>query len=237
MKWFVHYDEKILGPFSKEHILQDLKKGNISYSSYIWSKGQVEWMSASDWENNLDTIMAKSEEPGQKWRLKTPEGIQENLSFNQVLEKLKTMEDFQMVATAPAQSQEWMPIYHSYPFMEALNLSRRSHLRAPLMGLAKVIHKESRFSYIVKTATIGQGGLGVYGLGANFQPGDQVSLKIESIDLCPNPLNLNGIIAYNTAQGFVGIRFDELHAEPASIIVNYVRRFREVEEEELKEAA
>ena len=225
MTWFVHHDEKILGPFSTDKILQDLKDGEISYGAYIWSKGQVEWIPVSDWESNLDKLTELSSGSHKKWKLRTPKEVTENLKFDEVVDQLKVMDNFKMVAVAPDDSSEWTPVYSSYAFMEALNLSRRNFLRAPLMGLAKVTRDVSRFSYVVKTATIGQGGVGVYGLGPNFEPGTQVNLRIESEDLSTS-INVEGTVVYNTSQGFLGIRFGKLQAESSAVIIDYMKRFQ-----------
>ena len=225
MTWFVHHDEKILGPFATEKILTDLKDGEISYGAYIWSKGQVEWVPISEWENNLDKLTAQSDGTNKKWKLRTPAEVTENLDFDSVVELLKSMDNFQMVAVSPQGDTNWMPVYSSYPFMEALNLSRRNFLRAPLMGLAKVTRDASRFSYVVKTATIGQGGIGVYGLGPNFEPGTQVTLRVESEDMSAT-INVAGTVVYNTSQGFIGIRFGELQAESTAVIIEYMKRFQ-----------
>ncbi len=225
MTWFVHHDEKILGPFTTDKILQDLKDGEISYGAYIWSKGQVEWIPVSDWESNLDKILSQSGSDQKKWQLRTPKKVIEDLSFDDVVEELKVMDNFQMVAVSPQGGSDWTPVYSSYPFMEALNLSRRNFLRAPLMGLAKVTRDGSRFSYVVKTATIGQGGVGVYGLGPNFEPGTHVTLRVESEDL-ETSVSVNGTVVYNTSQGFIGIRFGEIQAESTAVIINYMKRFQ-----------
>jgi hypothetical protein len=234
MTWFVHHDEKILGPFSTEKILADLKDGELSYGAFIWSKGQVEWIPISDWENNLEKILAHSGADHKEWKLRTPKDVKENLSFDNVVDQLKTMDNFQMVAVAPQDSPDWTPVYSSYAFMEALNLSRRNFLRAPLMGLAKVTRDGSRFSYVVKTATVGQGGLGVYGLGPNFEPGTHVSLKVESEDL-ETTITVNGTVVYNTSQGFVGLRFGELTAEGSAVIIEYMKRFQQASPKEQAE--
>lgn len=238
MTWFVHHDEKILGPFTTEKIIKDLKEGELSYAAYIWSKGQVEWIAISDWESNLDNLRAAQESNGHLWKLRTPKSVTDDLSFDQVVEELKGMDNFQMVAVAPSDSEQWTPIYSSYTFMEALNLSRRNFLRAPLMGLAKITRDASRFSYVVKTATIGKGGLGVYGLGPNFEPGTTVQIKIESEDLSAS-LSTNGTVVYNTAQGFIGIRFGEMQAETSAIIIEYLKRFHvdEVDDDDFEDVA
>ncbi len=236
MTWFVHHDEKILGPLTTDKILKDLKDGEISYGAYIWSKGQVEWLPLSEWEENLDNLSALTNGSQKLWKVRTPKGTVENLTFESVVSQLKGLEGLQMVAVSPQDSNQWVPVYSSYPFMEALNLSRRNFLRAPLMGLAKVTKNASRFSYVVKTATIGQGGMGVYGLGPNFEPGTQVALKIESEDL-GGPVHVNGTVVYNTDQGFIGIRFGEIQAESTAIILDYMKRFQLESADSKNEAA
>jgi hypothetical protein len=225
MLWFIHYDNNIQGPLSTEQIQAQLKSGEISYSAHIWGKGQVEWQPLSSWEDHLQQEFAKADYEQQKWKLReTHIDITENLSFDEVLAQLKEIVDLQRVAVCPQNEDQWTPIYSSYIFMEALGLSRRSCLRAPLMGLAKVSRCDSRFSYVVKTSTIGPGGVGLYGLGSNFSPGLPVQLRLESQDL-HGSIHVNGVIKYHTDQGFVGIAFDQLPAEAKGLIVDYVNRF------------
>ena len=152
--------------------------------------------------------------------------MKDGMTFDEVIATLQQLKTFQFVSVSPNDEEDWVPVYSSYTFMEALKMSRRNFLRAPLMGLAKVTKEGSRFSYVVKTATVGQGGLGVYGLGPNFEPGTQVQVKVESEDLNAS-LSLVGTIVYNTDKGFVGIRFSDLSAEATSIILDYCRRFKE----------
>lgn len=233
MTWFVHHDEKILGPFTSTKILQDLKSGEISYGAYVWSKGQVEWIPVSDWEINLDALVAQSDSSKQKWKLRTPDETFENVDFAEVVKKLKAMENLNRVTVSQQNATQWVPIYSSYAFMEALNLSRRNFLRAPLMGLAKVTKLGSRFSYVVKTASLGQGGIGVFGLSPHFDSGMLVNIRIESEDLSCS-INVNGSVVYNTDKGFIGIRFGDLPAESVAVIIEYLKRFHETEEQSQK---
>ncbi|MCJ8275877.1 MAG: DUF4339 domain-containing protein, partial [Bdellovibrionales bacterium] len=68
MTWFIHHDEKILGPFDTETVLADLQTGELSYSAYIWAKGQVEWVPIAEWESNLDSLISPAERPNQQWK-------------------------------------------------------------------------------------------------------------------------------------------------------------------------
>ena len=237
MTWFVHFDEKIMGPYSTQKVLESLASGDISYSAYIWAKGQVEWVPVSEWEENLETYsVADSHKPDQLWKIRSGEQTTTSLTKDDTVQLLKGMENFQHVLVSPDNEDKWTPVYSSYMFMEALNLSRRHFLRAPLMGLAKVTRKGSRFSYVVKTATIGQGGLGIYGLGPNFEPGTSIELKVESEDLNAS-LNLSGVIVYNTDKGFLGVRFSDLSAEANAVILDYIHRFQENESKTDKKAS
>lgn len=238
MTWFVHFDEKIIGPFPTEKILKDLESGEISYSAYIWAKGQVEWVPISEWEENLeDFSVSHAQKPDQLWKIRSGDHVTTSLTMNDAVELLKELPNFQQVFVSTNDDEEqWTPIYSSYMFMEALNMSRRNFLRAPLMGLAKITRKGSRFSYVVKTATIGQGGLGVYGLGPNFESGTAIEIKVESEDLSSS-LNLGGTIVYNTDKGFIGVRFSELSAESSAVILDYIRRFNDGLEDSDKKAS
>jgi len=232
MKWFLNINDQIQGPFSAEQILTNFKNGSIPYSSHVWAKGQIEWLPITEWEEHYDklTQAAVGAQAEQIWKIKFSEGrIEERLKMPMALDILKKKSTLKNVLVCPQGESEWIPIYSSHMFMEALNLSRRSYQRAPLLGLAKVTRSESRFSYVVKTAVIGQGGLGVHGLGSNFQVGTNVTIKVESESLTA-PLNVQGEIVYSTPQGFSGVSFEKISAEARSIILGYVKKFEASDE-------
>jgi|GEM_PF-4720266 len=104
------------------------------------------------------------------------------------------------------------------------------------MGLAKITRQTSRFSYVVKTATLGQGGMGVYGLGSNFEVGTEIQIKVESEDLSA-PLNVTGKVVYNTDKGFVGISYKNISAEGKAIILDYINRFMETSDLNIEAAS
>ena len=236
MIWFIHSNEKILGPFSIENILERLQSGDLSYEGYIWSKGQAEWVALADWETNIEKYRDLNNESEKSWKVRTPNGTQGDLEFQEVLAFLKRMKSYEMVAVAPNDSNEWTPLYSSFAFMEALKLSRRNFLRAPLMGLAKVTRSTSRFSYVVKTSTIGQGGIGIFGLGTQFEAGTKVQLRVESEDLNA-PLNLTGAVVYSSDKGHVGIKFEDVPAESNAVILDYMKRFTDPNSKDVDGAA
>ena len=175
--WFVHHNDYILGPFPTEAILRDIEAGQIDKNAYIWSKGQSQWIPLSDWQNNLENQLSLSDVSKKKWRLRAGQKVVENLSFEEATAALKKLNNYEWVSVGFQDKEDWTPFYSSYVFMEALNISRRRYLRTPLMGLARVTKENSDSSYVVKTATIGQGGIGVYGLGHNFTSGTRINFK------------------------------------------------------------
>lgn len=226
MNWFIHDDANILGPLDTEQVKSKLRSGEVSYSSHIWSEGQVEWQPLSTWEDHVNANELKLDYERLKWKLReSQDKTMENLSYQEVIMALKKYPDLKRVAVSFQDEDQWTPVYSSYIFMEALGLSRRNFLRAPLMGLAKVSRSQTRFSYVVKTSTIGPGGIGLYGLASNFTPGTPIQLRIESEDL-QGSIHVSGVIKYHTDQGFVGIAFDELKPESKELITNYIGRFQ-----------
>lgn len=237
MQWFVHQEDNIYGPMTSEQVLSQLKSGELSYNSYIWRRGQVEWNPLSSWEDHLQAQMEDSALNNKKWKLRESHSqISENMTFEEALSHLKRLRDLQRVSVCSQNENHWKPVYSSYAFMEALGLSRRSCLRAPLMGLAKVTRgQQSRFSYVVKTSTIGPGGLGVCGLGSNFTAGLPAEIRVESQDLGA-PILVKGVIKYHTPQGFIGIAFAKLEDEAKTQIDDYVKQF-EIQEVSAKKKA
>lgn len=222
--WFIHENYKIRGPFSIETVFKNIENGEIGRRAYIWARGQKEWILVSEWEKDRKRLPVQSDHSRKRWKLKFGRKVLENLDFREILVELRKLNDYQWVSVSLQESEEWTPFYSSHIFMEALGLSRRRFPRVPLMGLAKITNEDSGSSYVVKTSTVGQGGLGVYGLGPSFVSGTKVKLKVESDDLSA-VIRADGTVVYNTDQGFVGISFNQLFGESRETIVEYVKLF------------
>ena len=166
----------------------------------------------------------QSDQSQKIWKLKFGQKVLRDLNFGEMLVELKKISDYQWVSVSLQESENWIPFYSSHIFMDALGLSRRRFPRVPLMGLAKIINEDSGSSYVVKTSTIGEGGLGVYGLGPSFTSDTKVKVRVESDDL-GTVIKADGTVVYNTDQGFVGISFNQLFGESRKIIVEYVKLF------------
>lgn len=77
--------------------------------------------------------------------------------------------------------------------------------------------------FMLRAASISVAGMGVTGRH-DLRAGDTISLLIKSGEI-PANLHLRGEIAYVTSNGYAGIRFDKVHAETQSMILDYVKRF------------
>ena len=103
MSWFLNVDDKILGPFPANQVLEDLKAGRVPYSSYIWAKGQIEWISISEWEDNFDTITRTdmSKQLEQTWKIRSGAQVTSGLNMDRVITTLKDHNNLKSVFISP----------------------------------------------------------------------------------------------------------------------------------------
>lgn len=226
VEWFVYINSNVQGPYSTEQLRSRLDQGLVKEDAFVWWKGQQEWMPVRSWESYIDDnyIGQPDVENKKIWNIRIHDKTLSNLSFNELLEKLKTIQNYTHVSVRQNESSEWENIYARQEILTELGMSRRKFLRAPLMGSAKVVKDGSRFSYIVKTATLGQGGMGLIGQGTNLSVNSTVNIKVESTDLSA-PLNLSGTVLYMLKSGFIGVKFANANAESQTIIMDYLRKF------------
>lgn len=148
------------------------------------------------------------------------------MSFEKCLEHLKQVEmTNQIFICKRGDGDAWDSIFNNSVFLNALELTRRKFPRVPIVATAKVTKSDSKFSYLVKVNIIGQGGIGITGLGKNFPIGTEVDLRIESPSMTV-PLHAEGRVVYHSRDGITGIEFAAMNAEAESLIIEYVNRFK-----------
>lgn len=126
----------------------------------------------------------------------------------------------------------WKSLYEVNEVMELLGISRREHLRAPLMGTVAVTRSnEDPRGFVAKAASVSVAGIGL-SEAFDLRRGDEISILIKSNDI-PGNLHIRGEVAYATDEGQAGIRFLTIHPEMHALIHDYVKRFNV---EELKAA-
>jgi len=120
--------------------------------------------------------------------------------------------------------EKWTSLFEIPEVMDALGMSRRENQRAPLLGTVAVTRSnEDPKGYVLRTASISVGGIGVNGKH-DLRTGDSVSLLIKSPEI-PGNMHLRGEVAYVTANGYCGIRFGQVHSEVETLILDYVKKF------------
>lgn len=226
VEWFLYINSNVSGPFTTQEIREKLDRGQISSDTHIWWKGQQEWLPIRAWESYIEDNNLEEENSDQKkiWNLKIHEKTILNINLRELVEKLKGIQNYTHVSVRKTDSAEWENIYARQEILTELGLSRRKFLRAPLMGSARIIREGSRFSYVVKTASLGQGGIGFLGQGTNITINSNVTMKVESPDLT-GPLNVSGTVMYMLKSGYIGIKFSNTSAESQTIIMDYLKKF------------
>lgn len=226
LEWFIYHKNSVLGPFSTQEVNTHVHSGKFTDSSFIWWKGEKDWIAISKWQVEYPEIIRRLEAHfSVEWRIKSGDQITPYLSFEKCLDYLKQVElSNNIFICKRGDGDNWDSIFNNTIFLNALELTRRKFPRVPIVATAKVTKSDSKFSYLVKVNIIGQGGIGISGLGKNFTVGTEVDVRIES-DSLTVPIHAEARIVFHSRDGVTGLEFSAMNAEAESIIVEYVNRF------------
>jgi hypothetical protein len=226
LEWFIYHKNSVLGPFATGDVHTQIQSGKFSPNSFIWWKGEKDWITLSKWQTDYPEIIKKLEAHfSVEWRVKINDQISAYMSFEQALEHLKLVElSNNIFICKRGDGEAWDSIFNNSIFLNALELTRRKFPRVPIVATAKITKSDSKFSYLVKVTIIGQGGIGISGLGKNFPTGTEVDVRVESPSLTV-PIHAEGRIVYHTRDGITGLEFGAMNAESESLIIEYVNRF------------
>lgn len=228
LEWFVYHKNTVLGPFTTNEVHAQLNSGKLnSEESFIWWKGEKDWIPLEKWQVEFPDIIKKLEDHfNVEWKIKTPEQVTPFMSFDECLAFFKNVElnNSIFICKKDRSGEEWESIFTNTIFLNALEMTRRKFPRVPIVATAKVSKSDSKFSYLVKVNTIGQGGIGASGLGKNFPTGTNVDIKLESPSL-PVAIHAEGRVIYHTKDGVTGIEFEAVNAESEATVIEYVNRF------------
>jgi hypothetical protein len=228
IEWFVFYKNSILGPYSTEDVRMHVSSGKIPSDSFIWWKGEKDWSSIEDWQKYFPDIIRRLESQMKiQWKIKHGKNITPFLSFDDCLQYLKNLElnnSIYLCKETENNNDVWESIFSNTIFLNALEMNRRKSPRVPILATAKISKLNSKFSYLVKVNTIGQGGMGVTGLGKNFPTGTAIEIKLESPSLS-TPVVAEGKILYHTKDGIAGIEYTLINDESIATLIEYVNKF------------
>jgi hypothetical protein len=237
--WFIYSNEVVSGPFGTPVVQAKLAKGEIPLSSFIWWKGQNEWIAINQWTKDLPSIVEASVGRTQKpiWYVNSSGESQIGpLTQNELINNLKSLSDLSGVNLWAVGMSNWVNLFELGDIMELLGISRRENERAPLMGVVAVTRSnDDPRGFVLKATSLSLGGMGMTGKH-DLRRGDQVALLVKSPEL-PGPIHLRGEVAYVTDTNFVGVRFVKVHPETQSLILDYIKVFNGPAAEDIKGAA
>lgn len=224
--WFVYSNDVVSGPFSTEQVRVKLQSGQLPAASYIWWKGQREWIPVALWESQLGQIVKTMNEQVQNpvWYVNSSGSPIGPLTQRELIENLKGLSNLSNVQLWAAGMEKWTGLFEMHDIMELLGISRRENARAPLMGSVAITRSnDDPKGFVLRAASVSIAGLGVTG-SHDLRKDDELSLLVKSNEF-PGPLHLRGVVAYVTSNGYAGIRFHKIPAETQSLIFDYVKRF------------
>jgi hypothetical protein len=226
--WFLSSQDVVSGPFSTEQVQLKLGSGQLSAESFIWWKGQREWISVAVWQLQLPQILEASTAQTQKavWYADIGTAPLGPLTQTELIQTLKPIGDLGRVRLWAVGMEKWMNLFEVHDVMEMLGISRREFERAPLMGTVAVTRgNEDPKGFVVKAGSLSVAGMGVSN-AHELRRGDDIALLIKSKDLA-SVIHVRGEVVYVTDAGYAGIRFMKVHPETHSLIHDYVKRFTE----------
>jgi hypothetical protein len=227
ISWFLFSNDVVTGPFSTEDVNMKLQSGVISPQSFIWWKGQREWIQITVWNQQLPTILKAIDFTSQLnpvWYIEMSGSRLGPITQNELVNHLKSLRDLTKVKLWAVGMPAWANIFELHDVMDLIGISRRENERAPLMGTVTITRtSDDPRSYVLRTASISSGGLGMVG-GNDLRPGDQIALVINSAHL-GTVLHARGRVLYVNSKNFVGVQFERPQAEMVAVISDYVRQF------------
>jgi hypothetical protein len=142
--------------------------------------------------------------------------------------------------------KSWSTVFELNDLMEKLGISRRENRRAPLIGSVALTasNRESK-GLVARATSISAAGIGIAGHPGihDLFVGQKVSISIKSPGIGVD-IYLHGEVAYvskskksltysidsdptGNTESYAGVRFDRVHPETLSLILDYIRMFHE----------
>ncbi|RYZ65416.1 MAG: hypothetical protein EOP09_14305, partial [Proteobacteria bacterium] len=227
ISWFLYSDDVVTGPFSTEDVNVKLQSGVVSPHSFIWWKGQREWIQITVWSQQLPTILRAidfSSQLNPVWYIEMAGSRLGPITQTELVSHLKSLRDLTKVKLWAVGMPAWANIFELHDVMDLIGISRRENERAPLMGNVTITRtSDAPRTYTLRSASISAGGVGMVGSN-DLRPGDEIELVINSAHLGA-VLHARGKVLYINSKNFVGVQFSHPQAEMVSVISDYVKKF------------
>jgi hypothetical protein len=224
LKWFLLNDGQVTGPFNKEDV--DSRLSSLA-GSLIWGRGQNEWVPAERWHQLLrENAHERKARIGadRMWKIRNMGQELKPMSHDQMIEYLKTQKDYGEIQIWTEGYTDWKDVYQIHKIMDELGVSRRQHPRVPIMGTLSC--EGATGNMTARVLSISEGGLGI-----TEAPQVKIGEKFKTILKSPNlytPIHSTAEVVYVGTDGYAGMRFVSLHPESKSAIIEYVRKFTDL---------
>lgn len=219
--WFILNRDQVAGPFSTEEIKSNVKSGLFDSQCLIWGHPQEEWKGISWWMNEAETHQYGTLpiKTLMEWHFAVAGEAHGPLPWEKLLSELRKIEQKEDLMLWTKGQKQWTSIFDFPDVMKALGMDRRQHTRAPIVG--HVIVRVQEQIIIGKLVDISQGGFGVTQM-EGLTKGQIVDVYIKSENFRED-IHAKAEVRYLDRKGYTGFRFDQIHMEAKSTIIDYVR--------------
>ena len=223
--WFIYSDEIVTGPFSTDQVRDKIGKGEVPANSFVWWKGQREWLPVAQWEQSLKGLLNPAETQHKPvWYIDNGGSPMGPLTQGEVIQNLRGLPELGRVRLWAVGMESWTSLFEFHDIMEILGISRRENDRAPLMSAVAVNRSsDDPKGYLLRAASVSIAGMGLTG-DHDLRRGDEVAILIKNSEIGTN-VHVRGEVAYVTERGYVGVRFHRVHPETLARINEYVTKF------------
>ncbi|MDZ4662522.1 MAG: GYF domain-containing protein [Pseudomonadota bacterium] len=235
--WFYYSEDNVTGPFTTDEIKSKAALSEDA-TSFVWVRGQKKWIPINQLNRHLDEIISRrqslKQEP-QNWFLNYGGRSLGPMVQAELIRYLRTVStaEFDNVLIWSMGMENWAKVFEFPPIADELGVSRRTHPRVPLNAV--VILNVDGVEQTAQALTISVGGIGVAGF-TQLEKGKVVKLSIKSPDLSVN-ITASAVVKYLIKNEEAGLQFKNLHLEMQARIIDYVKKFKNLEEKPNRTAA
>lgn len=224
-RWFLLLEGQVTGPYGANEIENRVENAK---NALVWGRGQAEWMPPENWRVVLKKILAEralEQQQNREWKMRVDHKELTPMLFDELVETLKDYTDLSAVRIWTEGFEEWKEVFQVRKVMEELGISRRKHPRVPIMGTVTGTVAAGELN--AKAVSISEGGV-----GANNAKELQIGEKFNAVIASPNlflGINCTMEVVYVSQDGYAGLRFLGLPGEAKASIIEYVKKFQQVQ--------
>lgn len=224
-RWFLLLDGQVTGPYAEQEIENRVDSNK---DALIWGRGQSEWLGKDRWRLAVKALLIQQslEQTGtSQWKMRVDNKELTPMTLDELIEHLKDYNDLSPVRIWTEGFDDWKEVFQVRKVMDELGISRRSHPRVPIMGTLQATANIGELQ--AKIISISEGGVGVNN-AKGLQIGETFSADLSSPNLFVN-IKCNMEVVYVSADGYAGLRFLSLQSEARAAIIEYVKKFQQVQ--------